>query len=91
MKTKTAKYAKMRRGEYQSKICPYGYQKGADGRMEPNPETAPVVLEIFRLAATGMRSVAIAKKLHEQGIPTPGEYKARSGTVACLHGAAARL
>ncbi len=32
---------KFRRGEYQSKNCPYGYQKGADGRMEPNKETAP--------------------------------------------------
>ena len=36
MKTKSAKYAKMQRGEYQSKICPYGYRKSADGRMEPN-------------------------------------------------------
>lgn len=43
MKTKSAKYAKMQRGEYQSKICPYGYRKSADGRMEPNPETAAVV------------------------------------------------
>ena len=33
VKTKSAKYAKMERGEYQSKICPYGYRKGADGRM----------------------------------------------------------
>ena len=30
MKTKSAKYAKMQRGEYQSKICPYGYRKAAD-------------------------------------------------------------
>ena len=28
IKTKSAKYAKMQRGEYQSKICPYGYRKG---------------------------------------------------------------
>lgn len=27
IKTKSAKYAKMQRGEYQSKICPYGYRK----------------------------------------------------------------
>lgn len=33
MKTKSAKYAKMRRGEYQSVICPYGYRKSADGRI----------------------------------------------------------
>lgn len=36
IKTKSAKYAKMQRGEYQSKVCPYGYRKSADGRMEPN-------------------------------------------------------
>ena len=28
VKTKTAKYLKFQRGEYQSKICPYGYRKG---------------------------------------------------------------
>jgi len=82
MKTKTAKYAKMRRGEYQSKICPYGYQKGTDGRMEPDPETAPVVRQIFHLAAEGLSSAAIARKLHEQGIPTPGEYKVRKGIAS---------
>jgi len=81
MKIKTAKHAKMRRGEYQSKICPYGYQKGVDGRMEPDPETAPVVRQIFHLAAEGLSTVAIARKLHEQGIPTPSEYKARKGIV----------
>ena len=48
VKTRSAKYAKMRRGEYQSVSCLYGYQKGADGRMEPNPETAPVVRQIFQ-------------------------------------------
>ena len=29
IKTKSAKYAKMQRGEYQSKVCPYGYRKSA--------------------------------------------------------------
>lgn len=51
IKTKSAKYAKMQRGEYQSKICPYGYRKSADGRMEPDPEAAAVVQLIFQLAA----------------------------------------
>ena len=51
IKTKSAKYAKMQRGEYQSKICPYGYRKSDDGRMEPDPEAAAVVQLIFQLAA----------------------------------------
>lgn len=45
MKTKSAKYAKMSRGEYQSVICPYGYRKSADGRMEPDED---VDLETYR-------------------------------------------
>ena len=79
MKTKSAKYAKMQRGEYQSKICPYGYRKSADGRMEPNPDTAAVVQLIFQLAATGIGAAAITRELFKRGIPTPGEYKAAHG------------
>lgn len=79
IKTKSAKYAKMQRGEYQSKVCPYGYRKSADGRMEPNPETAAVVQLIFQLAATGIGAAAITRELFKQGIPTPGEYKAAHG------------
>ena len=79
IKTKSAKYAKMQRGEYQSKICPYGYRKSADGRMEPNPETAAVVQLIFQLAATGIGAAAVTRELFKRGIPTPGEYKAAHG------------
>ncbi len=53
MKTKSAKYAKMRRGEYQSVICPYGYRKSADGRMEPDENVAGNVRLIFEWAAEG--------------------------------------
>ncbi len=53
MKTKSAKYAKMRRGEYQSVICPYGYRKSADGRMEPDEDAAGIVRQIFEWAADG--------------------------------------
>ena len=79
IKTKSAKYAKMQRGEYQSKVCPYGYRKSADGRMEPNPETAAVVQLIFQLAATGIGAAAVTRELFKRGIPTPGEYKAAHG------------
>lgn len=76
VKNRSARYAKMRRGEFQSAICPYGYRKSADGRMEPNEETAPVIKQIFQLAAEGMESAVIARKLTEMKIPTPGEYRA---------------
>ena len=79
IKTKSAKYAKMQRGEYQSKICPYGYRKSADGRMEPDPETADVVRLIFQLSADGVNAAEIARELFRRDIPTPGEYKAAHG------------
>ncbi len=81
IKYKSAKYVKFRRGEYQSKLCPYGYQKGADGRMEPNEETAPNVRLIFELAWEGYGPGEIGKALYEHGIPTPGEYKAAQGVA----------
>ena len=52
IKYKSAKYVKFRRGEYQSKTCPYGYRKGTNGRMEPNEETAPVDELLGRMAPT---------------------------------------
>ena len=79
IKTKSAKYAKMQRGEYQSTICPYGYRKSADGRMEPDPEAAAVVLLIFQLAAEGKNAPSIARELYKRGIPTPAEYKIAKG------------
>ena len=85
IKTKSAKYAKMQRGEYQSKVCPYGYRKSANGRMEPNPETAAVVQLIFQLAATGIGAAAVTRELFKRGIPTPGEYKAAHGQQYQIH------
>ena len=79
MKTRSAKYAKMRRGEYQSVICPYGYQKSADGRMEPDKETAAVVKQIFTWAAAGNAAAEIVRKLYGRSIPTPAEYRAAKG------------
>lgn len=82
IKTKSAKYAKMQRGEYQSKICPYGYQKSADGRMEPDPATADVVRLIFQLSSEGVNATEITRELFKLGIPTPGEHKAVRGNHA---------
>ena len=79
IKYKSAKYVKFRRGEYQSKTCPYGYRKGANGRMEPNEETAPIVQMIFEWARDGRTPNEIVKALFERHIPTPAEYKAAHG------------
>ncbi|MDR1703702.1 MAG: recombinase family protein [Clostridiales bacterium] len=82
-KTKSSKYAKMKRGEYQSAVCPFGYKKGADGHMEIDEDAAAVVRLIFDLAAESNNVYRIKKVLFERGIPTPGEYRAAKGT--CFH------
>ena len=79
VKYKSAKQVKFRRGEYQSKVCPYGYRKGADGRMEPDGEAAANVRLIFELARSGLSRKGIVRALFERGIPTPAEYKAAHG------------
>ena len=79
IKYKSAKYVKYKRGEYQSTLCPYGYQKSADGRMEPDVETAPNVRLIFEMAQNGMSTKQIIDELFARKIPTPGEYKTMKG------------
>lgn len=83
IKSKSAKYARFKRGEYQSVVCPYGYQKSVDGRMKPDEETADYVRQIFQWAADGLSAGAIARKLSEMKILTPGEHKASKGK--CYH------
>lgn len=78
-KIRSSQGAKFRRGEYQSEICPYGYQKGPNGRLEPDEETAPVVRMIFEMAINGKNTREIAEELFRRKIPTPGEYKAAKG------------
>lgn len=79
IKSKSAKYARFKRGEYQSVVCPYGYQKSEDGRMKPDEETADNVRQIFQWAADGLSAGAIARKLSEMKILTPAEFKASKG------------
>lgn len=72
-------YAKMSRGEYQSVICPYGYRKSADGRMEPDEDVASNVQMIFQWASEGNTAAEITRKLYAMNIPTPGEYRKLKG------------
>ena len=60
----------------------YGYLKGPDGHFVVDPETAPVVKQIFSLCLAGNGPTKIARMLSEQNIPTPGtlEYQ-RTGST----------
>ncbi len=71
-KIKSSRYIQMRKGKFVSH-CPYGYMRHPTQKhqMVPDPETAPVVKTIFRLAIEGKKSTEIAAMLNDCGIPTP--------------------
>lgn len=75
-KVKTAKHLRMAQGKHIT-ACPYGYKKkpGIKDKMFVDPNTAPVVREIFLAAIAGRKTTEIAASLNERKILTPMEYK----------------
>lgn len=73
--------AKRRRGDFIGSFAPYGYRKSRTerGRLEPDPEAAAVVREIFRLAGDGISYAEIARWLNARGVPNPTAYKLMHG------------
>jgi DNA invertase Pin-like site-specific DNA recombinase len=78
-KMKSANRMLIKKGEKQNKNCIYGYKKGENNRLEPDPETVPIVKMIFDLAAQGKTVIQIREVLYEKKIMTPGEYKTSRG------------
>lgn len=75
-KVKATQHMLMRKGKYVSH-CPYGYTKpkGKKHQMVPEPQTAPIVRNIFLWAIEGKKTTEIARILNERGIPTPMQNK----------------
>jgi DNA invertase Pin-like site-specific DNA recombinase len=61
----------------------YGYLKDPADKHKiiVDPETAPIVRQIFGWKADGLGSAAIARKLNEAGILSPNTYRFRKGIV----------
>lgn len=76
--------AKAERGERLGTTTPYGYirDKEHGGRLTIDPETAPVVKQIFQMCASGMGPTKIAKELARLRIPKPSVVRyERDGVV----------
>ena len=80
-KISTAIETKERRGEFIGVFAPYGYRKSDDDRhkLVPNPETAPIIREIFTLRLQGLGYTGIARLLNGRGVPSPGAYLYQCG------------
>jgi site-specific DNA recombinase len=69
-------------GRYQASAAPFGYTYNREtGQLEVDPETAPVVRQIFEWSRAGLGTKAIAHRLDEQGVPPPMlNHPKRKGT-----------
>ena len=69
------------KGEYVASITMYGYRKSKTKKhsLEIDPETAPVVREIFDMKIAGMGTSYIARNLNDRGIPCPRELDRQRG------------
>ena len=74
---------KRHKGEYVGSYAPYGYQKDpADkNHLLIDPVAAPFVRQIYEWRAAGDGYGTIARRLNEQGIPSPGRYRYEQGII----------
>lgn len=83
-KVKTSLRARKESGKYVSANAPFGYEKASDDRhmLVICEDEAAVVREIFSLALQGVTSSQTAKKLNQEKVPTPVEFKIRKGKTS---------
>lgn len=90
-KVKDALYFKAHQGKYIASFAPYGYRKDKEDKncILPDPDAAENVRGIFQMAADGMSTRQIARKMNDRNILTPMQYKRMNGcgrTVwNCVH------
>jgi DNA invertase Pin-like site-specific DNA recombinase len=67
----------IKEGRYVGGRSPYGYLKSPDDchKLMIDPETAPVVRQIFDWAAQGVNHIEIARRLNDTHITPPSLYK----------------
>ena len=83
LKSGSALKAKRQRGEYIGSYAPHGYLKDPSNKnhLIINPETAPVIQQIYQWRAEGLGYGTITRMLNERGIPSPGRYRFEHGIV----------
>jgi len=82
-KSSSALATEKQNGEFIGSWAPYGYRKcdSDKHKLEPDKETAPIVRMIFQWRLSGTSYLQIARRLNEQGIPSPARYHYLRGEV----------
>lgn len=68
--------AKANEGIFRARKAPYGYLKGTDAKktLVIDEDTAPIVVRIFEMYASGISLRKITETLNAENIPSPGRY-----------------
>ena len=68
---------KRKSGKFVGSLPCFGYMRDPEdkGHLIPNPETAPIVKQIFEWRKNGIGPSRIVTMLNEKGYPTPSGYK----------------
>ena len=76
-KIRSAFLTRMREGAFIGNFAPYGYQKDPDDKhhLIVDPNTAPIVRQIFQMAARGRMPAEIAQDLNNRQVPPPAVYR----------------
>lgn len=84
VKVRSAMKTRMERGKFVNH-APYGYGKDPLDKhhLLPDPQTAPIVREIFARVLAGQSTTEIARLLNERGVPTPLQYKQHQVRTDC--------
>lgn len=82
-KVSSAIAVKQKSGEFIGSWAAYGYRKCADDKhkIEPDSAVAPIVRNIFEWRLIGMSYNKIAKRLNDERIPTPAQYRYQTGII----------
>lgn len=74
----------MREGQFVGSRPPYGYLKDPKDchKLVVNPDTAPVVRQIFQWTVDGVSLCQIVRNLNESKILTPSRYQANAGIIS---------
>lgn len=72
---KSALNARFKKGGYHGPVPPLGYKKSdaGDGRLVEDPDTSWIIRIIFDLSLQGRGASFIARRLTEQGVPSPAQ------------------
>jgi len=82
-KVSAALRSKQKEGAFIGTYAAYGYMKDPNDKngIIIDPETAPILRQIFEWKADGMGSAQICRKLIDMGVPAPNKYRYLKGIV----------